>query len=84
LNLFSVGPLEGLVIMLVAFLALGPNKSIEMARTAGRVIRDLRRTFDEVVSAVNLDGDDEQPPPRNASRRPSETKDDSQSPTRNE
>ena len=64
MNLFGVGPLEIAVVFVVAFLALGPSKSIEMARTAGKFFRDLRRTFDEVTSAVNLDDDDRRPPQR--------------------
>ena len=55
---------ELLVIMVVAFLALGPSKSIDMARSAGKVMRDLRRTFDEVTAAVKLDDDDLPPPNR--------------------
>ena len=62
MNLFGIGPLEIAVVFLVAFLALGPGKSIEMARTAGKLLRDLRRTFDEVTSAVNLEEDDRKPP----------------------
>jgi Sec-independent protein translocase protein TatA len=64
LNLFGIGPLEIVVVFLVAFLALGPGKSIEMARTAGKLLRDLRRTFDEVTSAVSLEDDDNKPSQR--------------------
>jgi sec-independent protein translocase protein TatA len=73
LNLFGVGPLEIAVVFLVAFLALGPGKSIEMARTVGKFMRDLRRTFDEVTSAVSLE-DDKRPSQRtNASPPRSQT-----------
>ena len=65
-----MGPLEIAVIFLVAFLALGPGKSIEMARTAGKLLRDLRRTFDEVTSAVNLDDDDKKPSQHTSARPP--------------
>jgi sec-independent protein translocase protein TatA len=74
LNLFGVGSLEIAVVFLVAFLALGPGKSIEMARTAGKFMRDLRRTFDEVTSAVSLEDDDKRPSQRtNASPPRSQT-----------
>jgi Sec-independent protein translocase protein TatA len=46
------------VILLVAFLVLGPGKSIEIARTAGKVINDLRRTFTDIVAAADLEKDD--------------------------
>lgn len=75
MNFLGMGLPEMVVILLVAFLALGPGKSIEMARTAGKLVRDLRRTFDEVVTAVNLD-DDERSSRRPANPKPSENRDD--------
>ena len=54
-NFMGMGVLELAVVFLVAFLVLGPGKSIEMARTAGKVIRDLRRTFTELAAAVDLE-----------------------------
>ena len=62
-NLFGIGLPEIAVIMVVAFLALGPNRSIDMARTTGRMVRDIRRAINEITSAVNLD-DDRPPQPR--------------------
>jgi Sec-independent protein translocase protein TatA len=78
LNAFGMGLSEMVVILLVAFLALGPGKSIEMARTAGKLVRDLRRTFNEVVTAVNLD-EDESLSRRQTRSKPSEPRDDSPS-----
>lgn len=49
-----MGFMELAVIFLVAFLVLGPAKSIEMARTVGKLVRDFQRTFREIVSSVNL------------------------------
>ena len=63
MNLMGIGLPELLVIFLIAFLALGPNRSISMARTAGKVLGDLRRTFSEVAAAVDLE-EREPPPPR--------------------
>jgi sec-independent protein translocase protein TatA len=67
---------EMAVILLIAFLALGPSKSIEMARTAGKMLRDFRRTFNEVAAAVNLD-DDPKSPRRPANPKPAEPREDS-------
>ena len=64
MNFLGVGMPEIVVIMVIAFLALGPSKSIEMARTTGKVLRDLRRTFNEITAAVTLDDLDDAPPPR--------------------
>jgi Sec-independent protein translocase protein TatA len=42
LNFLGMGMPELAAIFLVAFLALGPSKSIEMARTTGKVLGDLQ------------------------------------------
>jgi sec-independent protein translocase protein TatA len=63
-NFLGMGMPEIVVIMVIAFLALGPSKSIEMARTTGKVLRDLRRTFNEITAAVTLDDVYDAPPPR--------------------
>lgn len=39
----SVGPLEILVILVLALLVFGPNKLPELARTVGRGMRELRQ-----------------------------------------
>lgn len=56
MNLFGVGVLELAVIFLIAFLVMGPVKSIEMARSAGKLIGDLRRTVNEMTAATDLSG----------------------------
>jgi Sec-independent protein translocase protein TatA len=58
----GMGMPEIVVIMIIAFLALGPSKSIDMARTAGKMLRDLRRTFNEITDAVTLEDGDQAPP----------------------
>ena len=55
MNFMGMGIMELAVIFLVSFLVLGPSKSIDMARTAGKVIRDLR-------SAMSMDLDQASPP----------------------
>ena len=64
MSFMGMGMPELVVVMVIAFLALGPNKSIEMARTAGKIIRDLRRTFNEVAASISLDDIDDSPPQR--------------------
>ena len=56
MNFMGMGILEISVIFLVAFLVMGPGKSIEMARTAGRVLRDVRKVFNEMAASVDLGG----------------------------
>lgn len=53
MNILGIGLAEAGVILLVAFLVLGPNRSINMARAAGRVFGELRRSFTEMASAVS-------------------------------
>ncbi len=55
MNFMGMGLMELGVIFLVAFLVLGPGKSIEMARTAGKVIRDLRRSMADITAAIDLE-----------------------------
>lgn len=65
MNFLGMGPLEMVVVLVVAFLVLGPGKSIDLARSAGKAFRDLRATFSDMAKAVDLTED---APP--ASRRP--------------
>ena len=67
MNFLGMGMFELAVIFLVAFLALGPVKSVEMARTAGKVLGDLKRTFNDVIAATTLDAEDPKASDPNAS-----------------
>ena len=49
-----MGVTEMAIIFLVTFLALGPNRSIDMARTLGKVLGEVKRTVNEVISATNI------------------------------
>ena len=53
MNFFGIGTLELLVILLVAFIALGPGKTVEVARTIGRMVRETRQTFTDIMDAAN-------------------------------
>ena len=55
MNFMGMGIPEIGVIVLVAFLVLGPGRSIDMARNAGKVLGDLRRSFSDVTSALSID-----------------------------
>ena len=57
MNFMGMGIMEVAVVLLVAFLVLGPSRTIDSARTAGRILSDLRRSFNEVMEAVNLEQD---------------------------
>ncbi|MCH7606683.1 MAG: twin-arginine translocase TatA/TatE family subunit [Chloroflexi bacterium] len=59
MNFMGMGLMELAVILLVAFLVLGPSKSIDLARTAGKVIRDVRSSFADLAAAVDLEQQDQ-------------------------
>ena len=54
MNVFGIGTLELVVILLVAFIALGPGKTIEVARTIGRMTREARRAFTDIMDAASV------------------------------
>jgi sec-independent protein translocase protein TatA len=71
----QIGPLEILVVMVVALLVFGPEKLPEMARNLGRTATQLRRMAqdmkDEFSTALDDDEEDEdRPAPGSASSRP--------------
>ena len=55
-----MGPLEILVIALVAFILLGPQKMIDAARLLGKATKEVRRMTDELPKIV-LDEEQAQP-----------------------
>ena len=54
MNFMGMGIPELGVILLVAFLVLGPGRAIDMARNVGKVLGDLRRSFGDVTSAMTI------------------------------
>ena len=55
MNFMGMGIVELAVIFLVSFLVLGPSKSIDMAKTVGKVIRDLKSAMADMTLAIDLD-----------------------------
>ena len=50
----GMGPLEILVVLLVAFIVMGPDRMLTAARTIGKVTGELRRIADGLPS-ISLD-----------------------------
>lgn len=50
----SIGPLELIIILVIAVVVLGPGKLPEVGASLGRTLRDFRRAASEVDDAVNL------------------------------
>ena len=60
MNFMGMGIPELGVILLVAFLVLGPNRAINTARNVGRVLGDLRRSFGDVTNAMTVESMEKQ------------------------
>lgn len=56
--MFSITPSEFLTIAVIALIVFGPRRLAEMARRAGKITADLKRTSDELRAGIQeeLDG----------------------------
>jgi len=75
--MFNIGPLELMVILVIALLVVGPHRLPEVGRSIGRGIREFRKAQDEVQktiqSALNEPASTARPMPRaDAPPRPEE------------
>ncbi|MCY4530337.1 MAG: twin-arginine translocase TatA/TatE family subunit [Chloroflexi bacterium] len=61
MNILGMGPLEVLVIALIAFILLGPQRMVDAARLLGKATKEVRRMTDELPKIV-LDEEQDQPP----------------------
>jgi Tat protein translocase TatB subunit len=52
LNLFGIGTLEILIILIVALIFLGPARTVHMAKSAGKMMGEVRRAFTDLSRAV--------------------------------
>ena len=55
MNFLGVGMVEVAVILLVGFLVLGPSRSIDLARSGGRLVRNLRSALADLTTDVDLE-----------------------------
>ena len=68
MNLMGIGLPEMSVVLLIAFLVLGPGQSIEMARTVGKIVGELRRSFSDLTAALTLEEGQERGSPASQPR----------------
>lgn len=64
--MLNVGPLELMVILIVALLVVGPSRLPEVGRSIGRGLREFRKAQDEMRATLQTALADE-PPPTSAS-----------------
>lgn len=57
MSILGMGPLEILVVALIAFIVLGPDRMMEAARFLGRMVGEGRRLASEMPRVVMEDAD---------------------------
>ena len=62
MDFLGIGAAEFLVIGLVAFLILGPTRMNEMARNIGKIIRENRKTTNDIPALLSPEAPLDQPP----------------------
>ncbi len=62
--MFNIGPVELMVILLLALVVVGPSRLPEVGRSIGKGLRELRKVQDEVRDSINFNLDAEPAPPR--------------------
>jgi TatA/E family protein of Tat protein translocase len=53
--MLNIGPLELLLIFLIALIVVGPKKLPDLGRTIGRGLREFRKAQDEVRQSLQFD-----------------------------
>ncbi len=56
--MFSISPAEFLTIAVIALIIFGPKRLAEMARQAGKITGELRRTADDLRSGIQSELDE--------------------------
>mgnify|MGYP001480995591 CR=1 FL=1 len=62
MNIMGIGPMEIMVVAILAFFLLGPKKMAEAGKTFGKVLRELREQRDEFTSMLMESTDISDPP----------------------
>ena len=75
MGFFGMGPMEILLVLLIAFVFLGPERMIDAARLLGKAVREGRRLASELPQIVIEDDDIkivnyDASPPSDAAKRP--------------
>ena len=73
--MFNIGPMELMLVLLIALVVVGPSRLPEVGRSIGRGLRELRKVQDEVRDSINfnLDGEPASPRPTPKPRTPRRT-----------
>jgi sec-independent protein translocase protein TatA len=52
---FNVGPVELIIVLIIALLVVGPRRLPEMGNAVGKTIREFRRASSDIGEAASLD-----------------------------
>lgn len=52
MNLFNIGPMELILILVIALLVFGPRRLPEIARDLGKAVRDFQRASQELQKEI--------------------------------
>jgi sec-independent protein translocase protein TatA len=61
--MFNIGPLELMLILLIALVVVGPARLPEVGRSIGKGLREFRKVQDEVRDSINFNLDEPIRPP---------------------
>jgi TatA/E family protein of Tat protein translocase len=64
---FGIGPMELIVILVLALIVLGPTRFPEAGRSVGKAVREFRSMTDGLTRELKDSFDDPPPPPRRTS-----------------
>ena len=57
MDFLSIGPLEVIVVVVVALIVLGPQKMLEVAQKAGRSMSKMQGTVKNLLSTGDIDSE---------------------------
>jgi Sec-independent protein translocase protein TatA len=65
MDFLGMGPWEILLILIIAFIFLGPGKIVDFAKTLGKWVRAIRRAGNDFTTAVTREVENaaKEPPP---------------------
>ncbi len=61
MDLFGIGPLEVLIILLIAYLVLGPARMVDIARSLNSFVREVRQATSELPDLLALEEASKEP-----------------------
>lgn len=62
MDFFGIGPMEMILVLLVALVFMGPARMMETARSLGKMLRQVRKATQDIPQLLNLDEALDQPP----------------------